>query len=217
MRPDWQWSDGTPLTAADFVFAWRRNLSPALKAPLAYKLFAVQGAEAYHKGEATADDLAIRALDEQTLEIILHQPNNYFLFLLANPIAFPQPAHAWAEFMAKPVPLAGLVSNGAFQLSKATTEMATYFTRNVHYVGWRWAIWIVAIGSWPSESRVMKQGKWIGVGRMMTRHSPTLPEKHPTHSGVMSFVVLGLPCRIAAPVSGRAPCFGDVLTDTRKC
>ena len=76
-----QWSDGTPLTASDFVFSLRRILLPETAAEYASLLYIIQGAEAINTGKAAADTLALKALDDHTLEIHLTGPAAYFLAL----------------------------------------------------------------------------------------------------------------------------------------
>lgn len=94
LRQDWRWSDGVPVTAHDYVFAWRRNLHPETNASMAHQLYAIQGAEAYHQGTHTDPTaVGIRALDDWTLEIELDTAVNYFFYLLAYPVTLPQPAH----------------------------------------------------------------------------------------------------------------------------
>ncbi len=117
LRPNLQWSDGHPLTAHDFVFAWRRNLDPQTEANLAYQLFLVAGAAAFYHGQ-TADPalIGIKAIDDLTLEISLESPSHYFLYLLADPITYPQPAHLIQQAGSRWSEPQNLVSNGPFQL-----------------------------------------------------------------------------------------------------
>jgi oligopeptide transport system substrate-binding protein len=58
LRPEARWSDGAPVTARDFVYAWRRLLDPATGSEYAYLLHVVRDAEAFHAAEAAADALA---------------------------------------------------------------------------------------------------------------------------------------------------------------
>ena len=83
------WSNGDAVTAADFVFAFRRALSPTTAAPFAKELFAIAGAEAYASGSGSLDDLGVRAVDEKTLEITLTQPDRNFLYTLTTAICMP--------------------------------------------------------------------------------------------------------------------------------
>jgi ABC-type oligopeptide transport system substrate-binding subunit/class 3 adenylate cyclase len=94
LRPGACWSDGRPLTAHDFAFAWRRNLDPQGGAPMSAQLYPLTGARLYHAGRAPADALGVRALDEHTLDVELDQPIPHLLYLMAHPITFPLPEHA---------------------------------------------------------------------------------------------------------------------------
>ena len=94
LRETLRWSDGAPLTAEDWVFAWRRTLDPALDFPTASLLYDVRGARAYHRGEtANPTQVGIRALAARTLEIELEGPRGYFLHLLTCTPTFPVPRH----------------------------------------------------------------------------------------------------------------------------
>ena len=96
LRPDAVWSDGEPLKAQDFIYAWRRLLHPDNHYESANFFSAVRGARPYFQGEThDPETIGVRALDEHTLEIELEQPLAYFLSLLALPAFLPLPAHAW--------------------------------------------------------------------------------------------------------------------------
>jgi oligopeptide transport system substrate-binding protein len=88
--PDGRWSNGDPVTAADFVFAFRRILTPALGAPYAYMLHGIVNAAAYNRGELDDfDQVGVKALDAATLEITLNEPIPYLLSLLSHYSWFP--------------------------------------------------------------------------------------------------------------------------------
>ena len=111
LRADAKWSDGTPLTARDFVVSWRRILTPSLAADYANLLYIIQGAEAFHKG-ALADfsQVGVIATDPHTLRVTLEHPAAYFLPLLTH--------IAW-----RPVPLAAIEKTGSpYQRGNAWTR-----------------------------------------------------------------------------------------------
>lgn len=91
LRPGITWSDGTPITAHDFVYSWMRVIDPAVASPNAYMMFIIDGAEAFNKKQGTADDVGIKALDDQTLQIRLKNPTAYFLNLTAFHCYYPVP------------------------------------------------------------------------------------------------------------------------------
>lgn len=90
LRRDAKWSNGDALVAGDFVYAWKRLLTPELAAEYAYQLYPLENAEAYNKG--TIDDFSkvgIEAINDQTLKIRLNYPTPYFLSLLSHYSTFP--------------------------------------------------------------------------------------------------------------------------------
>jgi ABC-type oligopeptide transport system substrate-binding subunit/class 3 adenylate cyclase len=136
LRPGLTWSDSVPLTAHDFVFAWRRNLHPDTGAGLAHLLYLVQGAEEYHQGQIADFNLVgIRAVDDLTLEIHLKVPAGYFPYLLARPITYPQPAHRWNIDNARWSQPENLVNNGPFRLSIWQPNQNIQLERNPFYRG----------------------------------------------------------------------------------
>jgi len=75
------WSDGTPVTAEDFVYSWKRALDPKTAADYAYMLYCIEGAEDFNTGRAPWEKVQIRALDKATLQVRLARPTAYFLDL----------------------------------------------------------------------------------------------------------------------------------------
>jgi ABC-type oligopeptide transport system substrate-binding subunit/DNA-binding SARP family transcriptional activator len=136
LRQDARWSDGTPLTAHDFVFGWLRTLHPATASPLASLLYDVRGARRFHSGEMTdPDSVGVSATDDWTLVVELDEPVGYFIHLMAQYAAFPAPAHAiqvngddWAT-------VGRLVCNGPFVLADWQPGVSITLERNPHYAG----------------------------------------------------------------------------------
>ena len=82
IRPDAKWSDGRPLTARDFVESWKRTLSPETAASYNYQLFYVKNAQPFAEGKITDfSEVGVKALDDQTLEVTLENPTQFFLDL----------------------------------------------------------------------------------------------------------------------------------------
>ncbi len=90
IRPDARWHTGEPVTAHDFVFAWRKVLDPANASQYAFILYGMENAEAVNRGEMPLEALGVRAVDDRTLEVRLAQPLPYFgkltAFATYNPI-----------------------------------------------------------------------------------------------------------------------------------
>ncbi len=89
LHKDKVWSDSTPLTAHDFVFGIRRAVDPATKSADKLKLSVIKGADDILAGNAAVDTLAIRALDDYTLEITLKASCPQFLAYLTSPAFMP--------------------------------------------------------------------------------------------------------------------------------
>lgn len=92
LREDIQWSNGDPVTAADFEYAWKRVLNPETAAPNASKLFMIEGAQAYFMGEGSVEDVKVKALDDTSLEVTLNEATPHFIELTARQVAF-YPVH----------------------------------------------------------------------------------------------------------------------------
>lgn len=118
LRDGIKWSNGDPVTAEDFEFSWKRALDPELAADYAHILYYIKGAEAYNTGEGSRDDVAVKALDEKTLEVTLESPTAYFLELTAFYTYFPvnkKVVESNPDWAKKPETH---VSNGPFKLVK---------------------------------------------------------------------------------------------------
>ncbi|HJW40776.1 MAG TPA: peptide ABC transporter substrate-binding protein [Rhizomicrobium sp.] len=101
---DHVWSDGVPVTAHDFVFAWRRILEPARGAPYAYYLWLIKNGKAISDGRLPTEALGVTAKDDKTLVVQLEHPAPYMLEYLLHQAVFPVPRHqvlakgdAWAK------------------------------------------------------------------------------------------------------------------------
>ena len=117
LREGVRWSDGEPLTAEDFAFAWRSMREEQSRT--AFLMEDVESAE---------------ALDDRTLEVRLREPRSYFPYILTSPWAFPWPRHRCeklGEDWRKPE---NLVGNGPFALSEWTEESAL-LVANPHWIG----------------------------------------------------------------------------------
>ena len=122
LREDAKWSNGTPVTANDFVFAWQRAVDPAMASEYSYMLSdigQVKNAAAIIAGEMDKSELGVKALDDKTLEVTLEVPVSYFLSLMYFPTFYPVNQ---AFFESLPTGTFGTspettLSNGAFILS----------------------------------------------------------------------------------------------------
>ena len=90
LRPEGRWSNGDPVTAHDFVYAWQRMLSPALGSEYAYLLHALKNGKAFNEGTLTDfSQVGAKAPDDLTLEVTLENPIPYFLSMQIHYAWFP--------------------------------------------------------------------------------------------------------------------------------
>lgn len=136
LRDDARWSDGNLVSAEDFVFAWRRVLSPTIGAPEARYLYDIRGAQAYHQGQLSdPEQLGVRALDRTTLLVELEGPTSYFPQLLTQPTALPVPRHVVETHGEAWTKVEHLVSNGPFQVERWQPGHSLILARNPEYRG----------------------------------------------------------------------------------
>jgi ABC-type oligopeptide transport system substrate-binding subunit len=136
LREDVQWSDGTPVTAEDFEYAWKRVLDPVTGSPTASLLYDVRGAQAFHQGEAPDPaHVGVRALDAVTLAVELEGPTGYFLHLTTHPVTYPVPRHVVAAHGAAWTAVDNLVTNGPFRLAVWQPGQSIGLSRNPAYPG----------------------------------------------------------------------------------
>ncbi len=136
LREDVLWSDGKPVTAGDFEYAWKRVLGDHDTFTIPRLLYDVKGARAFHQGEISDPDrVGVRAMDDVTLSVELEGPTGYFLHLLANAVTFPVPRHvvellgdAWAE-------PDNIVTCGSFMLESWQPGERMILMRNPDYHG----------------------------------------------------------------------------------
>lgn len=135
LRDDASWTDGKPLTAVDFEYAWKRVLNPETQSFDAGLLYDIKGASAYHQGQIEADEVGVTALDNTTLRVDLEMPSGYFLHLPSLAPCYPVPRHlveqlgdAWAESE-------HIVTCGPFDLESWQPGRLMTFSRNEFYHG----------------------------------------------------------------------------------
>jgi len=134
LRDNARWSNGDPVTAHDFVFAWRTVVTPSTASEYAFILYPIKHAEAINRGERPATDLGVRALDDFTLEVELERPTAYFLKLTAFVSYFPvQEAFYQSTQGAYAADADKLLYNGAFRISNWVHSASLTMLKNERY------------------------------------------------------------------------------------
>lgn len=133
LREDAKWSNGDLVVAEDFVYAWKYMLDPETASPAAFLAYVIEGAEAYNSDEGSKDDVAITAIDEKTLEVVLTAPTGYFLDLLTNPAFFPVNHQVAEENPNWHAEADSFVANGPFMLESWDHDNEMVFAKNNEY------------------------------------------------------------------------------------
>ncbi|NVK42551.1 MAG: peptide ABC transporter substrate-binding protein [Oceanospirillaceae bacterium] len=134
LRQEARWSDGKPVTAHDFVFAWRNTVDPATGSEYASILYPLKNAEAINRGDQAVESLGVQALDDHTLEVRFEKPTPYFLGLTAFPSFFPVREDFYRSRGARYAADADdLLFNGPFKLSAWVHGASLRLEKNEHY------------------------------------------------------------------------------------
>ncbi|MEE3950224.1 peptide ABC transporter substrate-binding protein [Bacillus wiedmannii] len=131
---DSKWSNGTPVTAADFVFSWKRAVNPDTAAEYAFLFFDIKNAKSINSKELPIDKLGVKAIDDHTLEVQLEQPIPYFIDLTTFATFLPI-NEKYFESQGKQYGLEAnqLVYNGAFTLDNWKHEQGFQLKKNSNY------------------------------------------------------------------------------------
>lgn len=133
LRENAKWSNGDKLSAADFVYGFKRSVDPLTLSKYSHILAPIKNAEAISKGEADVDTLGVKALDKHTLEITLKAPTPYFLGLMNHASTYPvhkASVDLHGDQFSRP---GKMVSNGAYYLVEWIPQSKMRLDRNTHY------------------------------------------------------------------------------------
>lgn len=133
---DAKWSNGTPVTANDFVYGWHRLIDQATASEYAFILSTItlKNADAVAAGELPLDELGVKALDDKTLEVTLDAPCDFLLGLLAFPSFFPLNQEFYEaqgdQYSLSP---ANMIYNGPYVMTSWTPGNSYSFAKNPEY------------------------------------------------------------------------------------
>ncbi|MGI6763995.1 MAG: peptide ABC transporter substrate-binding protein [Anaerovoracaceae bacterium] len=135
LREDALWSDGEPVTAYDFEYAWKRVVDPETAADYSYMLDCVKnGPEIIYVGTMSPDDLAAVALDEKTFEVTLHTAIPYFIEIAAFPATFPVRQDIIEEYGDQwTFDPATYIGNGPYMMSEWVHNSYIMMVKNPNY------------------------------------------------------------------------------------
>ncbi|MGH4138906.1 peptide ABC transporter substrate-binding protein [Clostridium sp.] len=139
------WSDGKPVVAGDFEYAWKRVLNPATASEYSYQMFYLKNGQGYNESglaadkktagvkSATIDEVGVKATDDSTLVVTLENPTGYFLSLLAFQTYMPvrkDVANTDTAWATKPETY---ITNGAFKMKEWLPKDVMTFVKNDKY------------------------------------------------------------------------------------
>jgi len=135
LRKDAKWSNGDPVTAADFVYSWQRLADPKTASP--YESYLQYGhivnIDDIIAGKKSPDTLGVKAIDDHTLEVTLSEPVPYFVKMLSHTAMKPVNKKVVEQFGDKWTQPGNYVSNGAYKLKAWTVNERIVLERNPEY------------------------------------------------------------------------------------
>ncbi len=135
LRHNAKWSDGTAVTAQDFVYGWQRAVNPATSSKYSWYVAAagILNAQAIIDGKQEPKTLGVKAIDDYTLEVTLESPKVFLPVIMTRPTLYPAPRHVIEKYGDKWTQPGNMVSNGAYQLKDWVVNERIVLTRNPHY------------------------------------------------------------------------------------
>lgn len=152
LRDNAKWSDGTPVTAGDFVYGWQRAVDPALASPYAgyMELMSIENVAEIIAGDKPVTDLGVSAPDDHTLVVKLSQPLPYFSKMVTSAVTFPAPKWVIEKHGESWIHPENMVSNGAYVLTEHVLKERSTRERNEMY--------------WDNENTVLDKVVTLVIG-----------------------------------------------------
>jgi len=131
------WSDGTPLSAQDFEYSWKRILSPDFHTPFYYFFYPIKNARGVKQGKIPIESLGVKALNDLTLKVELETPTPYFLDLICYNLYAPVSKSHDLQNPNWPIQeRENYVCNGPFQIEQQSSKRYL-LSRNQYYWNYR--------------------------------------------------------------------------------
>ncbi len=136
LNPKAKWSDGTPVTASDYEYSWKRAIDPKLASDSATFFTAIKGAADYIAGKSKdPNTVAVKAVDNLTLQAVLTEPAPYFKAIVGLTYLYPVPKATVEKFGNKWTEAANIVTNGPWKVSSWKHDQELVFVRDENYWG----------------------------------------------------------------------------------
>lgn len=156
LRKDAKWSDGSPVTAHDFVYSWQRLANPNTASPYAsYLQYGhIVNIDDIVAGKKPPTDLGVKAIDDNTFEVTLSEPVPYFYKLLVHSSVSPVPKAAVEKYGEKWTQPANIITNGAYKLKDWVVNEHIVLERNPNY--------------WDNAKTVINQVTYLPIASEVT-------------------------------------------------
>ncbi len=151
---DCTWSDGKPVRAQDFEYAWKRVLDPKTASDYPHLVYSIKGAQAYNTGRGKAADVAVTATDDMTLVVELNHPTSYFKYLLPFFTLYPVREDLVRKHGRNWTKPGNFVGNGPFRLKEWVANEYILLEKNPGY--------------WNAEKVKQSQVKWLPTENLST-------------------------------------------------
>ncbi len=136
LRSGLKWSDGTPLTAKDYEWTWKRNLDPALASEYAQALYPIKGATEYNTGKTTdPNTVLVKAASDTSLEVTLADPAPYFLALVSTWTYVPLQRATIEKNKEKWIEAGNMVTAGKYKLQTWEHDKQMVIVPDPNYYG----------------------------------------------------------------------------------
>ena len=141
LNPDYKWSNGQPITAADWEYSWKRILDPKTGSEVAVFLSDIENADDYNKGKITDfSKVGIKATGDYTLQVVTTGLAPQFRAKLALPYLTPVPKAVVEKFGDKWIAPENVVTNGPYKLVGRVNDQSITMEANPYYGGKKPAI-----------------------------------------------------------------------------
>lgn len=131
---DMKWSDGEPVTAADYAYSLTMALDPEAGSPNSYLVTCIKNGEAVNSGEKDVSELGVKAVDDKTLEITLEEPTPYFLAMTDTRVMMPTRQDVFEQYgESYGADADKIIGNGPFKLESWTHNSEIKLVKNEEY------------------------------------------------------------------------------------
>jgi len=190
LRKNAKWSNGDPVTAHDFVFSWKRILTPKMATSYGYMLFYVRNAKAYSDGKlADFSQVGVKAKHNYTLVVTLENPTPFFINIMQHYVSFPvhkatiEKYGKWDDLANSWTRPGKIVSNGAFTLKSWQMNKKLVVVKNPLY----WdaknvklsEVHFYPIDNALTETRMFRSGELHKTADLLPSKIPLLKKKYP--------------------------------------